>query len=96
MKQLTQKQALAMAESKVYENWTHEEIVKFQLFQNRLCIPFDRFHEAITKVLNRDVYTHEFAYPDLLIQEYFGTKPKPTFNEIIGLIPEEKRIIIGI
>jgi len=37
-----------------------EEIVKFQLFQDCLAIPFDRFHAAIEKVLKRPVYTHEF------------------------------------
>lgn len=96
MKQLTQKQALAMADSKVYQDWSHEEIVKFQLFQKRLCMPFNAFHEAIEKVLGRPVFTHEFGWPDHLIKEYFGTKPAPTFDEIIGLIPEEKRIIIGL
>ena len=94
MEQLTKEQAIKIAESKVWENWTHEQIVRFQLFQNRLCMPFDKFHEAVEKVLGRPVYTHEFAFPDSMIQEYLGTKPAPTLDEIINLIPEEKRLII--
>lgn len=92
--QLNKEQAIAMFESKVYESWTSEQIVRFQLFQDRLCMPFDVFHKAITEVLNRDVFTHEFAYRDSLILEYLGEKPAPTFDEIMNLIPEEKRLII--
>ncbi len=94
--QLTKEQAIKLGESKVWENWTNEEIVRFQLFQDCLCMDFSRFHEAITKVLDRDVYTHEFAFRDSLIKEYLGVKEPPTFEEIMNLIPEEKRIIIKI
>jgi hypothetical protein len=95
MKQLTEKQAIALADSKVWENWTDEEIVRFQLFQERLCMDFERFHNAMSSVLSRPVFTHEFAFHENLIREYLGIKQKPTFNEIINLIPEEKRIIIN-
>ena len=95
MKQLTEKQAINMANSKIWKNWTNEQIVRFQLFQDRLCMPFDRFHEAIEKVLKRPVYTHEFAF-DEIKKEYLGEKSPPTFEEIINLIPEDKKIIIEI
>lgn len=98
MKQLTEKQAIAMVKSKVWKNWTNEQIVRFQLFQDRLCMPFGRFHEAMEEVLGRPIWTHEFTstnHPNLC-KEYLGEKPKPTMDEIIGLIPEEKLIIIGI
>ena len=94
MKQLTKKQAIKFSESKVWETWTDEEIVRFQLFQEKLCMDFSRFHEAISKVLDRDVYTHEFADTDSLKEEYLGSKEPPTLDEIINLIPEDKRIII--
>lgn len=97
MKQLTEKEAIAFADSKVYESWTPEQIVRLQLFQDRLCVPFSVYHKAITEVLGRPVYTHEFTLSnhDSMILEYLGEKPTPTFDEIINLIPEEKRIIIG-
>lgn len=94
MKQLTREQAIAFAESECYEDWTPEQIVRFQLFQQKLCMPFSVFHEAIEKVLNRPVYTHEFAFMDNLVKEFLGEKPAPTLEEIVELIPKEKRIII--
>lgn len=96
MKQVTKEQAIKIAKSKVWESWTDEQITRFQLFQNRLCLPFSRFHEAVEKVLGRPVYTHEFGTEGVvgLKKEYLGVKKAPTFEEIINLIPEEKRIII--
>jgi len=96
VKQLTREQAIALGESRVWESWTPEQIVKFQLFQDLLAIPFGKFHESMGKVLGRPVYTHEFAFRDELIKEYLGEKQTPTLEEIINLIPEEKRIVIGI
>ena len=96
MGELTKEQAIAIAEGGEWKDWTDEEIVKFQLFQDRLCMPFGRFHEAIEKVLGRGVWTYEFGFVDNLRQEYLGERPAPTWEEIIGLIPEEKRIILAI
>jgi len=97
MEQLTTEQAIAFAESGVWKEWDNEQIVRFQLFQSKLCMPFSRFHEAIEKVLDRPVYTHEFGLnPDGIKEEYLGTKQAPTLEEIINLIPEEKRLVIGV
>ena len=95
MKQLTTKQAIALANSNVWKKWTDEQIVRFQLFQEKLCMDFNRFHEAMEKVLGRPVFTHEFGLNySGLVEEYLGTKPKPSFEEIINLIPKEKQLII--
>lgn len=94
MEQLTQQQAIALAESGEWKSWTSEQIVRFQLFQDRLGVGFTRFHKAIEEVLGRSVFTHEFAYRDELIKEYLGCKDAPSLDEIINLLPEEKRLII--
>ena len=98
MKQFTKEEAIAIAESGVWKDLDDEEIVKKQLFQRKLCMDFSRFHEAMEKVLSRPIYTHEFASSNYnnLIEEYLGEKTAPTLEEIINLIPEEKRIIIGV
>lgn len=97
MEQLTKEQAIAIYKGGEWKNWTDEQIVKLQIYQKKLCVPFSVFHKAIGKILERPVYTHEFAGDEghsRLIEEYEGKRPKPTFDEIANLIPEEKRIVI--
>ena len=47
MKQLTKEQAIAFAENNCYENMTYRQIAEFQMEQDRLCMPFGVFHEAM-------------------------------------------------
>lgn len=96
MKQLTKEQAIAFAENKLYEGMNYRQIAEFQLFQEKLCMPFNIFHEALEKTLGRPVWTHEMAFPENLRKEFMGEKRAPTLEEIVNLIPAEKRIIIGI
>jgi hypothetical protein len=94
---MTKDEAVALGESRFWEQMSYEEIAKFQLMENLLCMPFEVFHEAITKALGRAVFTHEFALNrEGLIKELFHGGPVPTLEEIINLIPEEKRIILSI
>lgn len=95
MEQLTKEQAIAFAESNVWQTWTDEQIVQFQLFQTMLCMDFNRFHQAVEAVLQRPVFTHEFGF-NRITEEYLGTRDAPTFEEIINLIPADKRIVIGL
>ena len=95
MKQLTEKQALAFAENKCYEKMNYRQRAEFQIEQDRLCMPFDVFHEAIEKTLGRPVYTHEFGFNiDGLRKELLGEKEPPTFDNIINMIPEDKRCVL--
>ena len=96
MKQLTKEQAIAFAENKFYEGMTSRQIAEFQLNQEKLCMPFCVFHKAIEEALGRPVWTHEFAFSENLKQELMGERDAPTFEEIIELIPADKRIIIGL
>ena len=96
MKQLTKEQAIAFAENKLYEGMTYRQIAEFQIGQNRLCMPFDVFHEAVEKTLGRPVFTHEFAFIENLSKELYGEKEAPSLEDIINLIPAEKRIIINL
>ena len=96
MKQFTREQAIAFGEAKLYENLSDREKVELQLFQQKLCMPFDVFHEAIEKVLGRPVWTHEFAFIENLQKEFLGEKEPPTMDEILSLIPKEKLMIIQI
>ena len=96
MKQLTEEQAIAFAENKLYEGMTSRQIAEFQLQQRLLCMPFGVFHEAVEKALGRPVWTHEFAFSDGMLKELLGEKQAPSMEDISNLIPAEKRIIIGL
>jgi len=94
---MTRKEAIALHESKFWENMSYEERAKFQLFEPKLCMPFDVFHEAIEKTLGRPVFTHEFGLNmDGLRMELLKEAPAPTFEEIINMIPADKRVIVVI
>ena len=94
MKQLTRGEAIQFAASGIWRTWSDLQIVRLQLFQNRLCLPLDIFFPAITRVLHRPVWVHEFTTTNIeqLRAEYLGDRPMPTWDEIIALIPPEKRV----
>jgi hypothetical protein len=97
VEQMTPEQAVKFAESEVWKTWDNEQIVRLVLFQRFLPVPFERFHEAIESVLGRPVFTHEFGMNYVgIVEEFLGSKPKPTLQEIIDLIPEEKRLILNV
>lgn len=91
---MTKEEALKLVESKFWEKMDYKAIAKFQLFERKLCIPFPIFHEALKKSLGRPVFTHELGLNyEGLKKEFLGEQSEPTLEEIINLIPEEKRII---
>lgn len=59
-----------------YKDKSPDEITAFQLFEARLCMPFNQFHAAVEGALGRPVWTHEFADPTQL-QEEFRDKLRP-------------------
>lgn len=92
---ITKEQAIELANSNWWLNLSARDIVMFQLFEPLLCMPFDVFHEAIEKALGRPVWTHEFGLNyEGLKKEFLGKADPPTMEEIINLIPKEKRIIV--
>lgn len=70
MRQLTKKEAIMICENKLYEGMSDLALVDFQIHQDRLCMPFDLFHEKVEKVLGHPVWTHQFADQDKLIKEF--------------------------
>lgn len=91
---LTKTQAIKLAESGFWKEMSADEIVRFQLFEALLCMPFDTFHQAIEKALGRPVWTHEFAFMDGLRKEFLKEKQPPTLDEVIALIPVDKRVLV--
>lgn len=87
--------AISLFNSSWWKEKSFRERAEFQLFTDELCMPFYIFHEAIEKTLGRSVWANEFDLSfDVLAAEILGEKTAPTMEEIINLIPEEKRILV--
>jgi hypothetical protein len=93
-RQLTHDEAMALAMSGKWKKWSDVQRARFQLFQRRLCMPFDVYHKAIEVALGRPVWTHEFADGKSLKDEWYGRINAPSMQEIIEKVPAEKRIIV--
>lgn len=96
---MTQEDAIRMADSSWWTELPIEEAARFQLFEERLCMPFSDFHGGVEKLLKRPVFTHEFAFADQpggLREEALGIAPARSFNDIMALIPADKRIVVGL
>lgn len=95
MNLVTKEQAIALAKSEFWKGMAHRQIAEFQLNEELLCMPFEVFHEAMEKTLGRPVFTHEFGLNvQGLKDELYNGASAPSLEDIIGLIPEDKRLII--
>lgn len=92
---MTREEAISLSESKFWEGMTLRERAVFQINEPLLCMPFDVFHEAVEKTIGRPVFTHEFGLNyEGIKNEIMNGAPPPTMEEIINMIPEEKRVIV--
>lgn len=92
---MTSDEAKKLAKTDFWKAMSYRDRAVFQLFEDMLCMPFPVFHEAIEKTLGRPVWTHEFGLNrDGLQRELMGEQPTPTMDEIMALIPNDKRIVI--
>ena len=53
VKQLTEEKAIKLFKSNEWENWPDDFLVKFQLNQERLCVPFNVFHAAASRIVGQ-------------------------------------------
>ena len=78
---LTKEEAIAYAATEWYKGKTAQEIVDFQLFENRLCMPFDLFHKALEEVLGHPVQTAELCTRGWAFLQYEYITKNMTFDE---------------
>ncbi len=71
---MTPEEAIDKVASRWYEGKSPQEIVEFQLYEDKLCMPLELYQEAVEKVLGRPVYTAEYGQPEKLIAEYEAIK----------------------
>ena len=93
--EITKEEAIALSKTSWWTKVSKKEAATFQLFTPCLCMPFDVFQEYLEHALGRPVFTHELGLNyEGIKKEIMGEAGPPTFEEIIGLIPEDKRVII--
>lgn len=93
---LTRDQAIELAESGVWREWSARQRALFQLRCKRLCMDFSVFHESIEATLGRPIFTHEFALNrEGLYQELVGHGDAPSLEVIIRMLPPDKTIIVS-
>jgi hypothetical protein len=90
---MTKEQAIELAKSGWWKKCSPEEAALFQLYEEKLCMDFGDFHAGVEKLLGRPVWTHEFAGVERLRAEAEGRAQTPTIEQIVALIPEDKRIM---
>ena len=77
---LTKEEAAAYAATGWYKNKTTQEIVDFQLFEDRLCMPIDLFHKALEEALGRPVKSEEFSAKGLARLQHEYNAKNPAFD----------------
>jgi len=92
--QFTRAEAIQFGSEERWRQMSDQERAIFQLRQENMCMPFGEFHRCVTDLLGRDVYTHEFARPDLLWDEWLGKIAKPDLEAILAKLPKGTEIII--
>ena len=93
--QLTREQAITCAQQGHWKDWDFQIRALFQIHQDRLCMPFSVFHEAVEKTLGRPVFTHELGLNLVgLKAELLGLADAPTLEQVIALLPVERAIVV--
>lgn len=90
--QFTPEQAATIYDSGIWKQWDDEHIVRFQLFQQNLCVGFARFHGAIENVFGYNVSQYAFVHHKAMVTEYMKKttfNAAPTFEEITGFLPDK-------
>ena len=81
-------EAIAIAKTGWWKGEDPRQIVAFQLYEDLLCMDFGDYHEATEKALGRPVWTHEFARPQDLRDEFELKKPPRNQDDVIRLAEE--------
>ena len=67
---MSQEEAVKFAATQWWVGKNAAEILDVQLFEDRLVMPFELYHEAVEEVLGRPVQTIELADPFLTVLQH--------------------------
>lgn len=92
---LTREQAMALYDTGFWESLAYVERARFQLAEERLCMPFDVFVEAVERALGRPVRVGEYLASHRLLAELGGDRRPLGVDELLSMLPEDKRILLA-
>lgn len=92
---LTREQAIALYDTRFWESLAYVERARFQLSEERLCMPFDVFVEAVERALGRPVKVGEFLASRRLLAELTGERRSLDVEEWLSMLPEDKRVLLA-
>lgn len=73
---MTTDEAIAKFNTGWWKDKSAVEIVAFQLYEDRLCMPFAAFQAAVEEALGEPVTTIAFAYPEVLQRAFEKKYPR--------------------
>ena len=92
---ITMEQAISLYDTCFWESMNYEERAIFQLFEERLCMPYEVFREAVERTLGRGVKNQEILFSDQLSVEILRGRATPSIEEILSLIPAHSRSLLA-
>lgn len=89
--------AMKLVATKWWETATPREIAHLQLWRRECICPLSLFVDSLSPALGRPVMHHELGCDwDGLCLELIGERDAPTMQQIVGLIPEDKRMVLEV
>ena len=92
---------IEQAKAKYKEAWWKsdkpEVLFLGQIQEPTLLMEFSKFHKVTEQALGRPVWTHEFAEPEELLDEYYKERPKATMTDVFDKLARYKKpaILVG-
>lgn len=98
---ITLEQAEEIEKTKFYCFLDAKQIVRFQICLNMWCLEPGLFYAALEKILGRKISSEfgndvlpEYSYiHDDIIDEYLQKETIPTINELIEMLPKDKKYL---
>jgi hypothetical protein len=53
---MTKEEALAFANSKIWQNWTDEQVLRKQLYEEFICVDWRRFSDAMDYMFDGNIW----------------------------------------
>jgi len=75
------------------EMTVEERIAQLQAIPEQLTIPFSDLHLWITELMGRDVWTHELAYPEQLVEELRNGE-HVGMADVLAKLPWDKPVLL--